>query len=450
MTQDLEKFGYKQELKRALTLKDLIIYGLIFMVPIAPWGIYGVVADISNGMVPLAYLIGMVAMIFTALSYSRMAEAFPIAGSVYSYAQRGINPHVGFIAGWAILLDYILVPALLYLVSALWLKELIPAVPLWGWILIFIAINTFINIRGIEFTAKTNLVILIFELIALAAFLIVGVNYLLSTKGVSAFTLKPLYNPEGFNLSMVMTATSVAVLSYLGFDAISTLSEETHNPSKTVGSATVATILIIAFLFMAQTYVAALIWPDYKNFPNIDVAFYYIAERAGGMWLKNLTLWATVIAWGIANALAAQAAISRILYSMSRDELLPKFLSKVHPTYKTPYLSTLLVAVLSLIVSLALDLTSLTSLVNFGALTGFLFLHVSVFYYYFIKQKKRSGSDLLKYVVFPLIGFLVIFYVWISLEKSSKILGFSWLIFGIVYSAIVTKGYKKIPPSLEV
>jgi len=153
-----EEFGYKQELKRVLSFWDLLIYGLVFMVPIAPMGIYGVVASISNGMVPLAYLIGMVGMVFTALSYARMAAAFPIAGSVYSYAQRGINPHIGFLAGWAILLDYLLVPALVYLVSGLWLAEMIPSVPYWAWIIFFVALNTVVNFRGIEMTARTNLV----------------------------------------------------------------------------------------------------------------------------------------------------------------------------------------------------------------------------------------------------------------------------------------------------
>lgn len=171
----LEKFGYKQELKRALSVWDLIIYGLIFMVPIAPFGIYGFVADISKGMVALAYLIGIIGMIFTAFSYASMSEAFPIAGSVYSYATNGLNKVIGFFTGWAILLDYLLVPALLYVVSAAALSSIFPAIPIVVWALAFIIINTIINILGIEFTAKFNRIVLILELIVLALFVVVGV-----------------------------------------------------------------------------------------------------------------------------------------------------------------------------------------------------------------------------------------------------------------------------------
>jgi amino acid transporter len=202
----LEQLGYKQELKRSLSITDLIIYGLIFMVPIAPFGIYGIVADGSKGMVALAYVIGMVGMIFTAFSYARMSEAFPVAGSVYSYASRGISEVVGFFAGWAILLDYVLVPALLYVVSGAALSAIVPGVPVFVWAVLFIAINTIINIRGIEFTATANKVILVFELIVFTAFIVVGLNAIASGVNGASFTTKPLYDPENFSLGLVMSA----------------------------------------------------------------------------------------------------------------------------------------------------------------------------------------------------------------------------------------------------
>nr|WP_276319937.1 APC family permease [Bacillus infantis] len=205
----VESFGYKQELKRSLTFWDLLIYGLVFMVPIAPFGIYGHVAEGSNGMVALAYLIGMVGMIFTALSYARMSEAFPIAGSVYSYAQRGINEHVGFFAGWVILLDYILIPSLLYLVSAAALADVVPEVPLIVWLLLFIGINTVINVRGIEFTAKANKVIVVLELIVLAIFITAAVIAVVKGVNGAEFTFKPLYDSSAFDLNVVMGAVSL-------------------------------------------------------------------------------------------------------------------------------------------------------------------------------------------------------------------------------------------------
>ncbi|MFM1652641.1 APC family permease [Brevibacillus sp. B_LB10_24] len=424
-------FGYKQELQRSLTLRDLVVYGMIFMVPIAPFGIYGSVAQGSGGMVALTYLIGMVGMIFTALSYARMSEAFPIAGSVYSYAQRGINPTVGFFAGWVLLLDYILVPSLLYLVSASALGELVPSVPVWVWLIVFIAVNTLINIRGIEFTAKANMIVLAFELIVLLLFIIVGLTALINGVG-GGFSLKPIYDANHFSMPLVMGAVSIAVLSFLGFDGISTLAEETKGGVNTVGKAAIIALFGVGGLFIVQTWIAAMIWPDFTSFENADVAFYQIAELAGGPWLKNLCILATVISWGLANALAAQAAISRILYSMGRDKNLPAFLAKVHPRFKTPYLSTVLVAVISLLVGLFFmnQLAALTSLVNFGALTAFLLLHVSVFNHYFLRNK---SGNVVKHLLLPLIGFLIIGYVWYSLDAMSKELGFIWLGIGVVY-----------------
>jgi amino acid transporter len=440
---ELENFGYKQELKRSLSFGDLLIYGLIFMVPIAPFGIYGDVVTISHGMVALAYLIGMVGMIFTALSYARMSEAFPLAGSVYAYAGKGIHPFAGFMAGWAILLDYILVPALLYVVSAEALTGMVPVIPSWVWLLFFIIINTVINYLGIEFTARTNKIILIFELVVLAIFIVVGIVAI--AKGVNGahFSFKPLYDPKNFSLPLVMGAVSIAVLIFLGFDAISTLSEESNGGVKQVGRATVFSLLIVGILFMAQTWVAALIFPDYKNFDDIGTAFYQVASVAGGEWLSRLTAVATAIAWGIADALVAQAAISRVLYSMARDRKLPHFLAKVHPKYRTPYRSTLLVAIISVLVGTVFisKIGILTSFVNFGALTAFLFLHVSVFVYYIAKNKSK---DYWNHLILPLVGFIVIGYVWLNLAGQAKLLGLAWLVIGLIIAGILATKKKEV------
>jgi amino acid transporter len=444
----LEKFGYKQELKRALSVWDLIIYGLIFMVPIAPFGIYGFVADISKGMVALAYLIGIIGMIFTAFSYASMSEAFPIAGSVYSYATNGLNKVIGFFTGWAILLDYLLVPALLYVVSAAALSSIFPAIPIVVWALAFIIINTIINILGIEFTAKFNRIVLILELIVLALFVVVGIIAVSQGIGGAHFSFKAFYDPQNFSLSLVMSAVSIAVLSFLGFDGISTLAEETVGGKKTVGRATVLALLFAGILFILQTWVASMIWPDYKSFSDLNTAFYDVAKRAGGTWLMLTTSLATAFAWGIANSLAAQAAVSRVLFSMARDKNLPSFLSKVHPKYKTPYIATISIAVLSavLVIIYSNRIADLTSVINFGALTSFLVLHITVIVH-FIKNK---SLNIWKHIVSPVLGFLVIFYVWINLNNHAKILGASWIGIGIIYYIILKFVFKKKVENLDV
>ncbi|MBX6351904.1 MAG: APC family permease [Thermoflavifilum sp.] len=445
-TSSLEQYGYKQELKRSLSFWDLVVYGLIFMVPIAPMGIYGQVVQTANGMVVFAYFIGLVGMIFTAYSYARMSEAFPIAGSAYAYVQRGWNPYIGFFAGWMILLDYILVPALLYLVSASWLTQLIPSVPVWGWIIVFVAINTVINVLGIQLTNRANWVILVLELITFVLFCIMAIAYVARGADHTAFTTAPIYNPQGFSWSMVGAATSIAVLSFLGFDGISTLAEEARGGRRVVGRATVTALIVVAVLFMLLTYLAACAYPDFQHFPDADVAFYFVAERVGGTWLKVLCLVATVIAWGIANALAAQAAISRLLFSMGRDKVLPGFLAKVHPRYRTPYTSTLIVAVISILVSVASSIGTLSSLVNFGALTTFLLLNLTVVIYHYFKR--RSGRWW-AHLVMPLLGFAVLLYVWLNFDKLTMRLGLAWAIVGLIVLAIATRGFRRPPQPLQ-
>lgn len=444
----IEEFGYKQELNRVLTTRDLLFYGMVFMVPIAPMGIYGYVVNVSNGMAPLAYLIGIIAMVFTANSYARMANAFPIAGSVYSYASHGINPYVGFLAGWSLLLDYFLTPALVYLVAGFALQEMFPIIPYWGYIVLFIVLNTFINVRGIEFTAKANIVLGVFELLVLAVFVVVGIMAISNGVGEGHFSFNPIFKPEGFSMNMVMAATSLAVLSFLGFDAISTLAEETKDPRRMVGKATIMALVVIGTLFIVQTWIAGLICPG-TAFDNPDTAFYLVAEAAGGLWLKYLIAFATAVAWGLGDGLVAQAAVSRLLYSMARDNMMPAVMGKIHPKYQTPYVSTLVVAVLAITVGLLVSMDQLTSMVNFGALTGFMFLHISVFNHYVIREKNTDIASLFKYLIMPLIGFCIIFYVWISLQAEAKTIGFIWLAIGLVYAAYKTKFFKEKPPVFQ-
>src|SRR6202030_4193190 len=414
----IEEFGYKDQLHRALTTKDLVIYGMIFMVPIAPYSVFGFVYSDAKGMVPLAYLVGLVGMFFTAMSYASMSRAFPLAGSVYTYAQRGLHEAAGFFSGWLILLDYILIPSLLYLLSAVALRPILPTVPAWIWLVVFISFNAAANLIGIQFTARVNRYMLIMELVIVALFVILGLTALYGGAGAGRLTLKPIYDAHAFSLATVAGATSIAVLSFLGFDRISTLSEENRGGRDAVGRATVLALLLVGALFMLQTWIATDLSAG-MHFGSPETAFYEIAERAGGAWLRLVTIIAVVIATAIANAMAAQAAVSRILFAMARDGKLPSILAKVHPRFKTPYISTMAVALISLMVGLLFSdrLEDLTRVVNFGALTGFVLLHASVIHHYF--YRRRSG-DWLRHVVYPLTGLAIIVYVLCEMDRAAK------------------------------
>jgi amino acid transporter len=436
-TPSVEAFGYHQELKRSLSFTDLLVYGLVFMVPIAPFGIFGSVFQASGGMIALAYAVGGLAMAFTAASYSQMSRAFPMAGSVYTYAGRGIAQPVGFIAGWMILLDYVLVPGLLYLIAGVAMHSIVTSVPVWVWLVGFVVLNTVVNYLGIEFTARVNKLMLIGELVVLAVFLVVAVIALANGKGNGLGALTPLYNSDTFSLSLVFGAVSIAVLSFLGFDGISTLAEENRESARSIGKSMIAALALAGTLFIVQTWLAALLVPNPQAIISdgdaAGTSFYDAAEAASGHWLYVLTAVATAIAWGFANSLVAQAATSRLLFAMARDRQLPSFLAKVHPTRRVPVNATLLVAVVSLVLGLYMNsrddgISLLSTLVNFGALTAFLLLHIAVVVHFVVRQKSR---DWWHHLAVPVIGFAILFDVIINAKVAAQRLGFVWLAIGL-------------------
>ncbi|GAB3915045.1 amino acid transporter [Microlunatus endophyticus] len=430
--EDIAEFGYKQELSRRLSTVDLLIYGLVFMVPIAPWAIFGTVFNEAKGMVPLVYIIGLVAMIFTALSYAQMSRAFPIAGSVYSYVGRGLHPRLGFIAGWTILLDYLLVPTLLYVFAAESMSGIFPGVPKWIWVIIFLVINTGVNYIGISFTALVNRLFLAAEVIFIVIFVIMAILAIVHGTAGARFTTTPLFNHQYFSASLVATALSIAVLSFLGFDGIATLAEESKGGHKSAGTAMILGLIIVAIFFISQTWLAGMLVPDTTSFSDAAAgnAFFDIVRSVSTHAWQVAFLAMNALAVGIANAVAAQSATSRLLFSMSRDGQLPRFLSHINARNKVPERAILLVGGITLVLGLFFvgQLSLISSLVNFGALTAFLLLHVSVIGYFGVRR--RSRNIVLHWIV-PVIGFAIIGFVLWNAEPAAKIGGIAWLIIGI-------------------
>jgi amino acid transporter len=435
--ENIDQFGYRQDLLRRVGLVDLIFYGLIFMVPIAPFAIFGSVYQASGGMPVLAYLVGMAALLFTASSYAQMVRAFPLSGSVYNYAGRGIGAPVGFLTGWAILLDYTLVPGLLYLVAAVAMNSTLPQVPVWAWLVGFVALNTVINLRGIRMSMTFTKVMIVAELGVLALYLFVGAWAIAHGKG-HGFSLSPLFNPHTFSWPVIFGAVSVAVLSFLGFDGISMLVEEATGGSRHVGRAIRLALVLAGLLFVAQVWVAALLVQDPAGLiangdPN-GTAFYDTATVAGGAWLSHITSTATAISWGLADTLVAQVAVSRLLYAMARDRQLPSFLAKVSVKRGVPTNAILLMAAVSTALGLWMSTRSdgislLTSLINMGAMVAFVVLHASVIVHYLIRKRSRN---LWSHLLVPLAGMAVLIYVMINANILAQRLGLIWLGLGVL------------------
>jgi amino acid transporter len=446
----LESFGYEQELNRSVSTVDLLVYGLVFMVPIAPWAIFGTVYNSASGMVPLVYVIGLIAMIFTALAYAQMAKSFPLAGSVFSYVGRGIHPSLGFFAGWAILLDYLLVPTLLYVFAAESMVGLFPGTPRWLWAIVFVVVNTIINLAGIGSLKIANRVFLAIELVFVVIFVVIAVRAISGqTLPDVGWSTLPIWDSSTVTAPLIASALSIAVLSFLGFDGISTLAEESTGRKNPAGRAMIIALFVVAFLFVMQTWLASLLAGGRESFSDDEAgnAFFTLVQAASNTGWMNAFFAVNVMAVGFANAMAAQAATSRLLYSMSRDGQLPAFLSKISGR-KVPISAILVVSALSVVLVLFFvgQIGLISSLVNFGALFGFCLLHVSVVWYYLVRQKSKNY---LLHLVVPTLGFLIIGYVLFNADSLAKIGGLVWLVIGAIVFAINVFRGKGVPELAE-
>ncbi len=434
------------KLKRSLSTRDLIIYGVIFMIPVAPFAFYGSFLRPANGMVALAYLVGMIAMLFTGFSYATMSHRYPYSGSVYTYVQQGTTPALGFLGGWGICLDYLLIPTITYLISASFGNELLPAVPTWAWIVFIAVFNTIVNLLGVDFVSRLSWVLFGLQALVLAAFIFLTLR--LAILGQIHPTVTAFYNPTHFNFSGVLQATGIVIVSYLGFDAISTLAEEATEPRKSVGRAIIGAIIGIGSLFVITTWLAGWVAPDYLSL-NPATAFSQIINRVGGPVLTRLTDFVVVLSFGLAGGQEGQTAVSRILFAMGRDGILPRQLAYLHPKRRTPWVAIILVGCLSLILSLTLTQDTVSNLVSFGALFGFLLLNLSVVYRFYIRGTKTWLSTI-KYLVSPLIGFAVSLWIFLSLAPSAKIVGGIWLLVGLVILLVKTRFFRQPTPQLEL
>ncbi|MFK2826402.1 APC family permease [Bacillus sp. B190/17] len=432
-----------QNLKRVLRTRDLVIFGLIFISPNSAQSLFGGLNFTSGGHGVLAIYVGLIAMIFTAVSYGKMASIVPKAGSTYSYATHSLNPTLGFIAGWAILLDYLIFPMLVYKLSSSFAIKLFDFIPLWGMLLLLIIPMTFFNYRGTKLSAHLNTIMLVIKLISVFLFVGFALYALTNEGGIgSLFNMQGIYHKETFSMNALIAGTSIAVLSYIGFDGITALAEDAKVSGKTVGRAAIITCVISSFLIGIQIYFATLIQAKLGSLKNVDTAFYDIAIAVGGSGLATATTIALVLT-GTATALAGQASGSRVLFSMGRDGVLPSSLAYLHPKYKTPVYSVLILAVLGYIGALLIPIQVFFVIVVFGAIVGFIFVNVSVIIEFFVKRKERRGKHLLSNLISPVLGIGVCLYILVGMETIGQIVGVCWLLAGAIFLVIRTRGFQK-------
>lgn len=433
-------------LQRTLSLGSVVLFGIAYMTPIIVLGTFGILAQSTAGMVPAAYLAALVAMFFTAMSYGRMASAFPVAGSAYSYVRKAISPKLGFIAGWAVLLDYLFLPMAIWLIGAAYLNSAFPAVPQWVWVLAFIGVTSAINIVGLKLANGINALLMLVQFLVLIAFVALCIHYIGGDASKPLWTIAPFFNGQ-MHMPLIMSGAAIACYSFLGFDAVSTLTEETRDPRRTIPRAIMLITLIGGLIFVAVSYFVQLAHPSFE-FSNVDSAAYEIARNIGGDLFVSIFLIGLIVGQ-FASGLSAQASGSRLLFAMGRDGVLPKsFLGSLHARFGTPVNSILLCAVVALL-ALKLDVTTSTSFINFGAFLAFSLVNLSVIFHYWIGAKQRGVRELILFLVFPFIGLLADLWLMVSLDHLAIYLGLVWLAIGLVYLSVLTRGFSRQPPEMD-
>jgi amino acid transporter len=427
-------------LKRALGLWDLVLYGIIVIQPTAPMPAYGAFSNAGKGHVVTAVLIAMVAMIFTAISYGRMARVYPSAGSAYTYVGRELHPSLGFVTGWSMTMDYILNP----LICTIWcgkaMADLVPEVPLPIWFVAFAALFTVMNLRGVETSARINQALCAAMGLVIIVFFVATIRYVLHLppQGARFFTL-PFYNPETFSPGVVFHGTSLAVLTYIGFDAISTLSEEVHNPERNILLATVLVCLITGVLASAEVYGAQLLQPQWF-FPEsqVETAFIHVASIAGGIFLsKAISL--TLIIATIGSGMGAQLGAARLMYGMGRSQAIPRsFFGAVDARTRIPRNNVILVGGIALVGAFLMSYERGAELLNFGALIAFMGVNLASLTHYYIRGNNRTLSNLLP----PIAGFVICAAIWWNLSPAAKLVGSIWMLAGVAYGVWKTQGFR--------
>ncbi|MBI0577422.1 APC family permease [Neobacillus cucumis] len=436
-------------LKRSLKLWQIVVMGLSYMAPMAVFDTFGIVSGETNGHVPTAYIIALLGMLFTAISYGKLVRVFPEAGSAYTYTQKAINSHLGFLVGWSSLLDYLFLPMVNALLTKLYLNSLFPSVPDFIWVLIFVGIVTFLNLRSVNILANFNAFFVFVQIAIIIVFIVLVINGLNHGEGQgTVFNLQPFFK-EGMNASLLITGATILCFSFLGFDAVTTLSEETPDPKKTIPKAILLTALCGGIIFIVTSFFIQLFFPDISRFKNPDAALPEIALYVGGKLFQSIFLCTTLVNT-LASGLASQASISRLLYVMGRDNVFPeKWFGYIHPKYRTPVFNVILVGIISLS-AWFFDLVTATSLINFGALMAFTFVNLSVISHYaFRKKMHRTPKGFFNYVIMPLIGAGTVGVLWFNLEASSLIMGLAWFVIGFTYLLYLTKAFRNAPPQFK-
>jgi amino acid transporter len=434
----------KVKLFQVLTFWDLVIYGLVYVAPIGPWSTFGFAYSLSGGLVAFVFALGALALSFTAFSYAQMCEEFPEAGSVYAYAGHSMGDTVGFLAGWMVLLDYLLIPALMYVFCGISLALFIPVIPRWGWVLLVAFYNLAVNWFGVETSARFNRATLVLQFGLVAAVLSAAL-FVMHRSGMPTFTIDAWWKSSP-DIYGVFAGASLCVMSYLGFDAISTLSAEVRpNQRHLIGRAIIFSIVALGTLAVINVWSLSDLARGYR-FEDLATASFDLMGTRISPGFGRFVTWAAAFITAVSITPPMVTAVARILYAMAEKHEMPALFARLHPRYHVPHIAILASSALSIAVALvfANQFDSLTSMVNFGALTAFIAVNASVIALFAIKRRSKR---IIVHLLLPLLGIVTIAAVMTQMSKIGLTVGTTWLIVGAA-TYIALRRRRKVAPAI--
>lgn len=439
----------KPGLRKSLKLWQVVMMGLAYLTPMTVFDTFGIVSGLSGGHVPSSYLLALAGVLFTAISYGKLVRQFPQAGSAYTYTQKSIGPHLGFMVGWSSLLDYLFLPMINVLLAKIYLTALFPGVSPWIWVLGFVTILTFANLKSVNLVANFNTLFVLIQIAIMLVFIVLVVQGLHRGEGTgTVWSLRPFIS-QNAQLLPIITGATIVCFSFLGFDAVTTLSEETMDAARMIPKAIFLTALYGGVIFIVASFFIQLFFPDISRFKDPEAALPEIALYVGGKFFQSVFLCTTFVNT-LASGLASHASVTRLLYVMGRDNVIPgRFFGYIHPRWRTPALNVLLVGFISLSARW-FDLVTATALINFGALVAFTFVNLSVINHFWRRKGcNKSWQDRLHYLLLPLVGAMTVGVLWINLEVTSLTLGLVWAALGLLYLTWLTRRFRRPPPQFS-
>ncbi|ACY83788.1 APC family permease [Edwardsiella piscicida] len=437
------------QLRKTLTLVQVVMMGLAYLQPMTIFDTFGIVSGLTNGHVATSYAIALIAILFTAISYGKLVKRFPSAGSAYTYAQKAISPHVGFMVGWSSLLDYLFMPMINILLAKIYLEAIFPGVPSWIFVMALVTMMTLFNLRGINLVANLNTGIVIVQVAIMIIFLGLVVHGITQGEGAGTLLSSRPFVSEDAHLIPMITGATILCFSFLGFDGISSLSEETPDAGRVIPKAIFLTALIGGIIFIVVSYFLQLYFPDISRFKDPDASQPEIMLYVAGKFFQSIILVFSCVTV-LASGMAAHAGVSRLMYVMGRDGVFPeRFFGYIHPKWRTPAFNVLLVGAIALS-AVSFDLVTATALINFGALVAFTFVNLSVISQFYIRERRnRTLKETFSYLILPLIGAATVGVLWMNLEASSMTLGLVWAAIGLGYLAVLTRRFRQPPPQYQ-